>query len=419
MKKNKIAVIILAAGKGKRMKSQTPKVLHPLCGRPMIGYALDLVKGLRPAKVVAVLGHKYNEVKQELPDGMEIVIQKQLKGTADAVKLALARLKKFHGTALILYADTPLLTEATVNRLLKHHRDNALAATLLTAGVTKPSGYGRILRDGYSCISGIVEEKDASDYQKEIKEINTGIVCFDKDLLSEALKFVRPDNRKKEYYLTDVINIFYRKNQLMENVNLDEVDEALGINSRLDLAKANAIMQARINARIMEQGITLVHPASTFISYGTKIGTDSVIYPFTVIERDVKIGKHCSIGPFAHLREGTRLGDGVIVGNFLEIVRSNIGPKALLKHFSYIGDSKIGRQVNIGAGTVTANFDGKNKNLTVVGDNAFIGSDTVLVAPVKIGKAAKTGAGSVVVKNTLVPAGSVVAGVPAKSLKHK
>ncbi len=401
------------------MKSQTPKVLHPLCGRPMIGYALDLVKGLRPAKVVAVLGHKYNEVKQELPDGMEIVIQKQLKGTADAVKLALARLKKFHGTALILYADTPLLTEATVNRLLKHHRDNALAATLLTAGVTKPSGYGRILRDGYSCISGIVEEKDASDYQKEIKEINTGIVCFDKDLLSEALKFVRPDNRKKEYYLTDVINIFYRKNQLMENVNLDEVDEALGINSRLDLAKANAIMQARINARIMEQGITLVHPASTFISYGTKIGTDSVIYPFTVIERDVKIGKHCSIGPFAHLREGTRLGDGVIVGNFLEIVRSNIGPKALLKHFSYIGDSKIGRQVNIGAGTVTANFDGKNKNLTVVGDNAFIGSDTVLVAPVKIGKAAKTGAGSVVVKNTLVPAGSVVAGVPAKSLKHK
>ncbi len=401
------------------MKSQTPKVLHPLCGRPMIGYALDLVKGLRPAKVVAVLGHKYNEVKQELPDGMEIVIQKQLKGTADAVKLALARLKKFHGTALILYADTPLLTEATVSRLLKHHRDNALAATLLTAGVTKPSGYGRILRDGYSCISGIVEEKDASDYQKEIKEINTGIVCFDKDLLSEALKFVRPDNRKKEYYLTDVINIFYRKNQLMENVNLDEVDEALGINSRLDLAKANAIMQARINARIMEQGITLVHPASTFISYGTKIGTDSVIYPFTVIERDVKIGKHCSIGPFAHLREGTRLGDGVIVGNFLEIVRSNIGPKALLKHFSYIGDSKIGRQVNIGAGTVTANFDGKNKNLTVVGDNAFIGSDTVLVAPVKIGKAAKTGAGSVVVKNTLVPAGSVVAGVPAKSLKHK
>ena len=364
------------------MKSQTPKVLHPLCGRPMIGYALDLVKGLRPAKVVAVLGHKYNEVKQELPDGMEIVIQKQLKGTADAVKLALARLKKFHGTALILYADTPLLTEATVNRLLKHHRDNALAATLLTAGVTKPSGYGRILRDGYSCISGIVEEKDASDYQKEIKEINTGIVCFDKDLLSEALKFVRPDNRKKEYYLTDVINIFYRKNQLMENVNLDEVDEALGINSRLDLAKANAIMQARINARIMEQGITLVHPASTFISYGTKIGTDSVIYPFTVIERDVKIGKHCSIGPFAHLREGTRLGDGVIVGNFLEIVRSNIGPKALLKHFSYIGDSKIGRQVNIGAGTVTANFDGKNKNLTVVGDNAFIGSDTGLVAPV-------------------------------------
>jgi len=418
MKNNNVAVIVLAAGKGKRMKSQTPKVLHPLCGRPMIGYALDLVKGLRPTKVVVVLGHKFKEVKPELPAGVEIAIQKQLRGTADAVKLALLRLKKFCGTVLILYADTPLLNKTTVDKLLKHHKDNALAATLLTANVSKPSGYGRILRDGYSCISGIIEEKDADDYQKEIKEINTGIVCFNKDLLSEALKLVRPDNRKKEYYLTDAIAVLYRRGHLVENVNLNDVDEALGINSRSDLAKANSIMQARINAEIMEQAVTIIDPDSAFISYGTKIGVDSLIYPFTVIERDVKIGKRCVVGPFVHLREGTRLGDGVIAGNFLEIVRSNIGPKALLKHFSYIGDTKIGKQVNIGAGTVTANFDGKKKCLTVIGDNAFIGSDTVLVAPVKIGKRAKTGAGSVVVKNTHVPAGSVIAGVPAKPLKR-
>jgi bifunctional UDP-N-acetylglucosamine pyrophosphorylase/glucosamine-1-phosphate N-acetyltransferase len=274
------------------------------------------------------------------------------------------------------------------------------------------------LRDEYSCISGIVEEKDADEYQRDIKEINTGIVCFDKDRLSEALRHVRPDNRKKEYYLTDIVRLFYRQGRLVENSSLGDIDEALGINCRLDLSKANLIMQRRINAGLMEQGITIVDSDSTFISYGTKIGSDTLIYPFTVIETNVKIGKHCVLGPFVHLRAGTRLSDGVIAGNFLEVVRSNIGPKTLLKHFSYIGDSKIGRQVNIGAGTVTANFDGRKKNLTLIGDNAFIGSDTVFVAPVKIGRAAKTGAGSVVVKNSRVPKGAVIAGMPAKPLKH-
>ncbi|MFA5156959.1 MAG: NTP transferase domain-containing protein [Candidatus Omnitrophota bacterium] len=419
MKKNGLAVIILAAGKGKRMKSQTSKVLHPVCGRPMIGYVLDLAKALRPEKTIVVLGHKHDEVRKVLPAWVNIVIQKQLKGTADAVRLALSRLNNFRGTVLILYGDVPLLTAASLKKLLKRHSGNAAAATLLTAGVSKPFGYGRILRDGYSCISGIVEEKDADEYQKETREINTGIICFDKALLAAALKRVRPDNRKKEYYLTDAIAIFYKAGQLISGVSLEDSNEALGINSRQDLAKANLIMRNRINAEVMARAVTIIDPDVTYINYGTQIGHDSVIYPFTVIERDVKIGKSCVIGPFAHLREGTRLGNGVTAGNFLEVVRSTIGSKTLLKHFSYIGDSKVGRQVNIGAGTVTANFDGKNKNLTVIGDSAFIGSDTVLVAPAKIGKAAKTGAGSVVVRNTVVAAGSVVAGVPAKPLKRK
>lgn len=416
MKKN-IACIILAAGKGERMKSSIPKVLHPICARPMLGYVLDLVKNLKINKVVVVLGHKHKLVRKLLEPGIKVVIQKRLIGTADAVKETLTFLKNFKGTLLVLYADNPLLKKETIKKLLKHHIENKLDATLLTAKIDKPGGYGRVLRDKYSSICGIVEEKDADDFQKDIKEINTGIVCFNKDRLFDALKYIRPDNRKKEYYLTDTINILYKKGCFIDSVRIADIDEALGINSRLDLAKACKIMQRRINEELMKEGITIVDPDSTFISYGTEIGQDTAIYPFTVIEKDVRIGKCCFIGPFVHLREGTRLKDDVVVGNFLEIVRSRLASKTLAKHFGYIGDSRIGRLVNIGAGTVTANFDGRKKNITVIKDRAFIGSDTVLVAPVKIGKRAVTGAGSVVIKN--VVDGKTVVGVPAKPLKNK
>jgi len=415
--KKEIAVIILAAGKSTRMKSELPKVLHQLCGRPMLGYVLDLVTDLKPAQVVVVLGYKQELVRKFIPKGIKIAIQKKLMGTADAVKVALAALKGFKGTVLILYGDNPLLKKQTLAKLLDYHLKNDVDATLLTAQLKKPSGYGRIMRDKYSSICGIVEEKDADELQKDIKEINTGIMAFKKEKLLANLGAIRPNNRKKEYYLTDIIEIFAKKNYLVDGLKIQDTQEALGINTRVQLAKANALMQKTINDKLMQDGVTIIDPPSTFINFGTKIGKDTVIYPFTVIERDVKIGKRCFVGPFAHLREGVGLQDDVTAGNFIEMVRSRIGTKTLVKHFSYLGDCSVGSKVNIGAGTVTANFDGKKKNYTLIKDNVNIGSDTVIVAPVKIGKFAITGAGSVVTRN--IPDKAVVVGVPARILRKK
>lgn len=406
----------MAAGKSTRMKSAKAKVLHRICGRPMLAYVLDLVKELKAQKTIAVLGYGHKEVRGVLPPGVKVVIQKRLLGTADAVRQALPSLKGFRGTVLVLYGDTPLLRLATVKKLLKHHEANNLAATLLTAHLEKPESYGRILRDAYSGIRGIVEAKDADDYQKQIKEINTGIICFDRERLAEVIAKVKADNRKKEYYLTDTISLLYKRGYLVNCVKLEDFNEALGINSRLDLAQAIALAQQRINEEFMKQGVTLVDPRSTFISFGVTIGEDSIIYPFTVIESNVTISKRCSVGPFARLRQGTFLQDDCQVGNFIEIVRSKLSFKTRAKHFGYLGDASIGRQVNIGAGTVTANYDGSKKNVTKIGDKAFIGSDSVLVAPVTIGRGATTGAGSVVTRNTKVADNAVVVGVPAKIL---
>jgi len=399
------------------MKSTLPKVLHPICGRPMLEYVLDLVKDLRINKVIAVLGHKHEEVKKFIRPGIKVVIQRKLLGTADAVKIALPLLKNFKGTVLILYADNPLLNKETIKKMLGYHLKESPDATILSAQATNPSGYGRVLRDKFSSIQAIIEEKDADDFQKTIKEINTGIMCFDKVKLAKVTRHIRPNNRKREYYLTDAIAIIYKQGGLVESVKVDNVDEALGINSRKDLARANKIMRDRINAGWMEKGVNIVSPDTTFIGYGTKIASDVTIYPFTVIESGVKIGKRCSIGPFAHLRAGTILEDEVVIGNFLEVTRSRISFRSLIKHFGYIGDTRIGREVNIGAGAVTANFDGQKKHATVIKDKAFIGSDTILVAPVRIGKSARTGAGCVVLQNKNVPDRATVAGVPARSLK--
>jgi len=410
-----IAVIILAAGKSTRMKSGIPKVLHNLCGRPMLGYVLDLVASLKPKQVVAVLGYKHELVRKIITKGIKVVIQKKLIGTADAVKAGLSALNDFKGTVLVLYGDNPLLSKETLKKLLDYHIGNNVDATLLTAQLKKPEGYGRIIRDKYFSICDIVEEKDADEVEKDIKEINTGIMVFKKESLQANLKYVRPDNRKKEYYLTDLIAILSKNGYLVDGVKAEDSQEALGINTRAELAKANSIMQKRINDKFMQNGVTITDPASTFIDFGTKIGADTVIYPFTVIERGVKIGKRCLVGPFAHLREEVELADDVRAGNFTEMVRAKIGAKTFIKHFSYIGDSSVGASVNIGAGTVTANFDGRKKNYTVIKDKVNIGSDTVIVAPVKIGKFAITGAGSVVIKN--IPDKAIVAGVPARILK--
>ncbi|MFA5063733.1 MAG: NTP transferase domain-containing protein [Candidatus Omnitrophota bacterium] len=412
-----IAVIILAAGKGERMKSDIPKVMHKICGRNMLAYVLDLSRSLKPKKTVVVLGHKHELVREIIPENIQVVVQKKLIGTADAVKQALPKLKGFKGTVLVLYGDTPLLKKESVDKLLKYHLENNIDATLLTAQMDKPKGYGRVLRDKYSSVMAIAEEKDADDFEKDIKEVNTGIMCFNKISLESALKKVRPNNRKNEYYLTDAISILYKENRLVDGIRIGDIQETLGVNSRLELAKANSIMQERINEKFMLDGITIVDPRSTFINYGTKIGQDTVIYPFTVVETDVKIGKRCFIGPFAHLREGARVSDDVTLGNFVELVRSKIGAKVFAKHFSYIGDTSVGAGANIGAGAVTANFDGRSKHRTVIKDNAFIGSDTVLIAPVKIGKGAMTGAGSVVLRD--IPDNQKAVGVPAKILGKK
>jgi bifunctional UDP-N-acetylglucosamine pyrophosphorylase / glucosamine-1-phosphate N-acetyltransferase len=414
MKKD-IAVIILAAGKSTRMKSGLPKVLHTLCGRPMLGYVLDLVADLKPKKVVAVLGYKQESVRKFIPAGVRIVIQKKLIGTADAVKVGLSALQSFQGTVLVLYGDNPLLKKETLKKLLQYHLENNVDATLLTAQLNKPSGYGRVIRDKYSSICGVIEEKDADEVERDIKEINTGIMVFKKHSLAANLRHIRPNNRKKEYYLTDLIGILAKKDYLVDGVKVEDAQEALGINTRAELGRANSLMQQRINDKLIQQGVAILDPGSTFISFGTKIGADTVIYPFTVIERDVKIGKRCFVGPFAHLREGVELKNDVTAGNFIEIVRTKIGAKTFVKHFSYLGDSSVGSGVNIGAGTITANFDGLRKNKTVIKDKVNVGSDTVIVAPVEIGKFAVTGAGAVVTKN--IPDKAVVVGVPARILR--
>ena len=418
MKRN-IAVIILAAGKGERMKSSLPKVLHALCGRPMILYTLDLVTRLKPNKVISVLGHKHSSVEKHIPKNIKIVLQEKLLGTADAVRRTDRFLKNFNGTVVVLYADHPLFKEATIKELIRHHLKNGCDVTLLTAQAIDPSGYGRILRDNYGNISGIVEENRANEFQREIKEVNLGAICFNKKTLFKALRQIKQDPAKKEYYLTEAVRILYRQGALIESVKITNLDEAMGINSHSDLMKANRLMRKNIIERLLGQEVKIIDPETTFIDWQVKIGKDTVIYPFTIIESGVKIGSRCLIGPFCHLRPGTTVKDKSEIGNFLELVRSRVGKKTKIKHFGYIGDSRIGNQVNVGAGTVTANFDGKNKNLTIINDRAFIGSDTVLVAPVKIGKAAVTGAGSAVTKNKNVPDGKVVVGVPARVLNKR
>lgn len=417
--RKEIAVVILAAGKGERMKSDLPKVLHSLCGRPMLEYVLDLVKALRADQTIAVLGHQSQLVRQHLNRRVKIVLQKRLRGTGDALIATRRVLKNFSGNILVLYGDHPLFKKETIERLIKHHTTNGLDITLLTAKTDSPQGYGRILRDKYNNISAIVEENQANSLQKEIREVNLGAACFNSRKLFHALRQIKANNPKKEYYLTDVVALIYRDGGLIESVGLKEINQALGINSYADLVRANQLMQERIHEALMQKGVKILDPRLVYIDWGVRIAEKSEIYPFTVIERGVKIGKNCRIGPFCHLRSGVSVKDNALIGNFVEAVRTKIGADTLIKHFSYLGDSRVGDRVNIGAGSITANFDGKKKNVTVIKDGAFIGSDTVLIAPVVIGKRAITGAGAVITKHTRIPPTRVAVGVPARILKKR
>lgn len=418
MDKNFVGVI-LAAGKGTRMKSEIPKVLHPICGMPMLSYVLDLAKELKLKSSLVIVGHKREMLKGILDEyNAKPIYQDKLLGTADALKRVQGALKSFHGNVLVLYGDQPLLKIETLKQLIQKHLQSNAAATILTANLNNPCGYGRITRDNYARITAIVEDKDATEAQKAITEINTGIICFKKEPLFKAIAKIRPNNAKKEYYLTDCVKIMADEGLMVESVCISEdVPQAQGINSRQDLAQAAKTMRRRILETYMENGVSIVDPETTHIDSGCRIGQDTIIYPFTVIEKDVKIGKFCQIGPFCHLRPQTVIEDKATIGNFTEIARSKIGKDVFMKHFSYLGDARVGSRVNIGCGTVTANFDGKNKQQTIIDDDAFIGSDTIFRAPVKIGKKAVTGAAAVVTRDVL--AAQTVVGVPARPLsKH-
>jgi bifunctional UDP-N-acetylglucosamine pyrophosphorylase/glucosamine-1-phosphate N-acetyltransferase len=414
-----LQAIILAAGAGTRMKSGLPKVLHTICGRPMLSYALDLAASSGIKQPIVVLGHGAEQVKPHLPKEARAVVQAKQLGTGDAV-LAAKKLLGSQGAVLILYADTPLLRRTTVQKLIESHFKTSATATLLTAHLADPSGYGRITRNESGQITGIVEEAEANAAQRAIREINVGPIVCSIPALLEALAAVKPSAHKKEVYLTDIIShIGSQPGAKIQATRVEEVAEALGINSRMELARAIGVIRQRIVDAHLHNGVTIEDPQTTFIDHGVSIGADTIVRPYTVIETGVSIGKRCSIGPFARLRSGVSIAEETRIGNFVELVRTKIGPRVRLNHVTYLGDTTVEEGVNIGAGTITANYDGHAKHETHIGKGAFIGSDTVLIAPVKIGAGGVTGAGSVVTRDHDVPPRGVVAGVPARPLNSR
>lgn len=417
-KRGNTACIILAAGRGKRMKSFLPKVLHKISGETMIEHILELIGPFSFKPAILVTGYKGNEVAQ-FAKGARIINQKRLLGSGDAVMNAKAALMKFKGDVIILYGDTPLIQQDTLRQLIDRHKSKGAACTLLTARLKNPTGYGRILRDDDDNIVRIIEEGEVSLYDKVIDEVNVGAYCFDAKNLFGALKEVKANNKKKEYYLTDVVTILKKKNLKIESLTTDNKEETLGVNSREELSEAERVLRNRALKKFLANGVTIIDPLNTYINIDCTIGKDTVIKPYTIIEKNVKIGSKCKIGPFARIRPGTRLADHVEIGNFVELTRSDIGRGTKINHHSYIGDAFIGKKVNIGAGTITANYDGKKKSKTVIKEGAFIGCGTIFVAPITVGKKAVTGAGSVLTKKMAVPDNSVVVGVPARILRKK
>ncbi|NTW58097.1 MAG: bifunctional UDP-N-acetylglucosamine diphosphorylase/glucosamine-1-phosphate N-acetyltransferase GlmU [Nitrospirae bacterium] len=433
-------VIILAAGLGTRMRSALPKALHLLAGKELIRYVLDAVKPLGPGKTAVVLGHQADRVREAM-DGyaVEIVHQAEQLGTGHAVRQAVDIIAAAEGPVVVLCADTPLLTPGTLISLIEAHSRAKAAVTVMTAMAEDPAGYGRVVR-GRSGVMRIVEEKDATAAQKKIREVNAGIYCFEKKFLLSALGGIRNRNAQGEYYLPDTIALARKKKLKVAAVLCTDPDEAMGINSRFDLSQAEMVLQARTNLRWMLEGVTLPDPATVFIGADVVIGRDSIVYPNVRLEGNTTLGEGCSVypgsrivdsalgsgvvikdccviedsriedkasvGPFAHLRPGTVLGAGSRVGNFVEVKKSVIGEGSKANHLAYLGDATIGRNVNIGAGVITCNYDGYQKHQTVIEDGVFVGSDAQLVAPVRIGRDALVAAGTTVTRD--VPAEAMV-----------
>ncbi|ELK48345.1 bifunctional UDP-N-acetylglucosamine diphosphorylase/glucosamine-1-phosphate N-acetyltransferase GlmU [Halobacillus sp. BAB-2008] len=421
--------VVLAAGQGTRMKSKLYKVLHPVCGKPMVQHVVDQLNTLELDELITVVGFGAEKVQDQLGEDSHYVVQEKQLGTGHAVLQADDILADKQGTTVVVCGDTPLLTGETLQKLLDHHDAEGAKATILTAHAEDPHGYGRVIRGGNGQVERIVEQKDASEEEQAVQEINTGTYCFDNAMLFEALKNVSNDNVQGEYYLPDVVEIMKDRGETVSAYQTPEFSESLGVNDRVALAKAEKLMKERINEKHMRNGVTLVDPDQTYIGPDVVIGQDVVIYPGTVLEgetvieddavigphttiknchvgketsikqsaaADSKIGARVQIGPFAHIRPQSSLGDDVKIGNFVEVKKAQFGNGSKASHLSYIGDAEVGSGVNIGCGTITVNYDGENKFLTTIEDDAFIGCNSNLIAPVTVGKGAYVAAGSTI-----------------------
>ena len=393
---NDIIAIVMAAGKGTRMKSKNSKLVQKIYGKEIVKRAVENAQKAGVRDIVAVVGYKKEEVMKVLGDNIKYAYQDEMLGTGHAVMQAKEYLKGKKGKVLVLNGDVPLIRPETLNKLIEKSIENKEYATLLTAIYDDPTGYGRIVRDEGGNIEGIVEEKDTTPEQKKIKEINAGIYCFDIEALLKALEKVTPNNKQGEYYITDVIQIMNDSGLKTGAVLVEDNTEILGINDRIQLGILTKVLQMRINTELMKNGVTIEDTNTTYIYDDVEIGMDTVIHPNTTIKSGVTIGEDCEIGPNSYIREGCKLANHVKIGSFVEIKKAIIGEGTKVPHLSYMGDCEIGEKCNIGCGTITCNYDGFNKSKTIIGNHSFIGSNTNLVAPITLGD------------NTFVAAGSTI-----------
>ncbi len=424
--------VILAAGQGTRMKSKLYKVLHPVCGKSMVQHVVDQVSMLNAKKMVTIIGHGAEQVKAQLGEKTLYAIQEEQLGTAHAVMQAKEILSEEEGVTIVVYGDTPLIRHETMEALLKHHEDSGAKATILTVIADDPTGYGRIIRDESGHVAKIVEHKDATADERKIQEINSGMYCFDNQALFETLKRVTNDNAQGEYYLPDVIEILKNDREVVTAYQAADFEEMLGINDRLALSEAEGLLKRRINEQHMRNGVTIIDPMNTYICSDVQIGQDTILYPGTILSGQTTIGENCiigpnsqiencligdnatirqsvafdsqigsdvQIGPFAHIRPKSSIHNHVKIGNFVEVKKAIFGEGSKASHLSYIGDAEVGRDVNIGCGSITVNYDGKNKFLTKIEDGVFVGCNSNLVAPVTIGTNAYIAAGSTITED--------------------
>ncbi|MDR0820294.1 MAG: bifunctional UDP-N-acetylglucosamine diphosphorylase/glucosamine-1-phosphate N-acetyltransferase GlmU [Endomicrobium sp.] len=425
------SAVIIAAGAGTRMKSSLPKVMHKLSGKPLVKWVIDSVSDLKPDGIILVLGHEAEVVEKYLSEsGIKIVYQREQLGSGHALMQAETVLKNYEGGVLVVSADVPLVKSSTLSSLVSDNKKTGASVTVLAAKVENPFGYGRIVRNG-GLLEKIVEEKDATPAEKRIKEINSGIYCFDKNLW-KALSKVKSDNAKKEYYITDTVAILKESGRKASLVVVKDNYEVRGINDRAELLRAESILKDRKIKELLSSGVSIVDADNVYISYDAKIGGDTVVYPGAFIDTGVSIGKNCivkgtsyisnskigdesavlysyiegavidkkvKIGPFSHIREGSVLRENVRIGNFSETKKAVIAKNSKVNHLSYIGDAMVGENVNIGAGTITCNYDGAKKHQTIIGSESFVGSNVNFVAPVKIGRGVLVAAGSTITHN--------------------